>query len=614
MEMEEERKNEIENMINELAEKLDKADKKDGAEDGGSDGGEPEAVRPFHRRGRPRKGDFTGRTSGILSSISTIVISLRKSNFMPPDTKVFGDSVEKLKAYLGVNEIQAVIFASLFTMYFDNTGRPVSYYTLADFYQCNPLIVMQSHGELELLVERGYIEECDPPDDVYSRPFYKIPAYVVDAVVANKTVPPRETQENLTIQTFIHQVEKLGDKRADSGAKIQTLYDSVKSKERAHKNVKTLANVKKLLPDIQDRTLLYDVAAGMINHINTEVDLMVLVNRNTDESAGRQALLSSFMDETHVLFAKELVQFENKASMMDSTVSLTDKAFELILGDEGKFYQKKVGDKQLKSPEKIQEKELFYMPENEAEVGKLTNSLMKDNLSALQQRLAERKLPKGICALFYGEPGTGKTETVYQMARKTGRAVFHVDIGNMRSQWYGETEQKFSKLFSDYRKMCESAEKGSGLFPILLFNEADAIFGKRVEIQSNGGGRVDNTIQNILLEEMERLPGILIATTNLEGNLDAAFERRFLFKVKFAKPNADVKSKIWKSNLGWLTDEQARKLALDFSFAGGEIANIVRKITMDEILTGKVPPFETVLEYCRTEKIQSGKATVGFKS
>ncbi len=555
-------------------------------------------------------------TSGILSSISKIIVALKKIDFMivNDDWAVLDSPVSKLCEYLGTEDkMQAMLFATVFTMYFDSLSRPVPYNSISDFYQCNPLIVIQHKGKMKWLVEKGYLMEADPPDDSSASEYYKVPDYVAKAIIENVPIPKSDDRNQKTIHTFIHQIEKIGDRRIDAGNKVQSLYDGILSKEREYKDIKSLEEVKAVLPDITDRAIFYDIAAGMINHINSEIELMILVNRNTDESTGRQSVIDSFMNESHVLFTRELVQFENKASMMDSTVSLTDKAFELLLGDEGKFYHKKVADKELKSPDKIQEKELFYMPENEGEIKKLYESFTKENLLNLQKRLEEKKLPKGICILFYGAPGTGKTETVYQIAKKTGRPIYHVDIGNMRSQWYGETEQKFSKLFNDYRKMCESAAKNDELLPILLFNEADAIFGKRVENAQNGG-RVDNTIQNILLEEMERLPGILIATTNIEENLDNAFERRFLFKIKLAKPNAEIKAKIWKSNIEWLSDEEAEKLAKDFSFSGGEIANVVRKITMDEILSGKQTPFEQIVEYCRTEKIQSGNAPVGFKS
>ena len=150
----------------------------------------------------------------------------------------------------------------------------------------------------------------------------------------------------------------------------------------------------------------------------------------------------------------------------------------------------------------------------------------------------------------------------------------------------------------------------------MLFNEADAILNKRQENSQSNVGQTENAIQNILLEELEKFDGILIATTNLEGNLDAAYERRFLFKIKFESPTIEVKSKIWQSKLSWIENEFAQKLANNFSFSGGEIDNIVRKVTMNEVLTGNRPDSNEIYGYCQSEKVLSnkkGKVRVGFE-
>lgn len=126
--------------------------------------------------------------------------------------------------------------------------------------------------------------------------------------------------------------------------------------------------------------------------------------------------------------------------------------------------------------------------------------------------------------------------------------------------------------------------------------------------------QTENAIQNIILEEMEKLDGILIATTNLNQNLDAAFERRFLFKVKFEKTTQEAKQKIWQSKMDWLSETEAAKLATEYSFSGGEIENIVRKATMEEVLNGKTPAMEQLIEYCDAEKFTSkaGSKKLGF--
>ena len=137
---------------------------------------------------------------------------------------------------------------------------------------------------------------------------------------------------------------------------------------------------------------------------------------------------------------------------------------------------------------------------------------------------------QGFCCIFYGAPGTGKTETVYKLARQTGRDIMRVDVNKIKSCWVGESEKNIKAAFDRYRNIC----KNSPLAPILLFNEADAILGIRMEGASNAVDKMENSIQNIILQEMESIEGIMIATTNLTTNLDKAFERRFLYKIRLS--------------------------------------------------------------------------------
>ena len=218
-------------------------------------------------------------------------------------------------------------------------------------------------------------------------------------------------------------------------------------------------------------------------------------------------------------------------------------------------------------------------------------------------------MPSGVTAIFYGLPGTGKTESVMQIAKATGRKVMHVDISATKTCWYGESEKLVKRIFTDYAEKC----KNEKLKPILLFNEADAVFGKRHKEVSHSSEQTDNTIQNILLEEMEKLDGIMIATTNLAGNLDEAFERRFLFKVKFEKPTIEAKRSIWKDKMPSLSDEACEKLALQFDFSGGEIDNIVRKFTMQEVLKDVTADYDSVVKLCNSEKLcGKERKKVGF--
>ena len=113
---------------------------------------------------------------------------------------------------------------------------------------------------------------------------------------------------------------------------------------------------------------------------------------------------------------------------------------------------------------------------------------------------------------------------------------------------------------------------------------------------------------------MEDFRGILLATTNLTSNLDEAFERRFLFKIKFSRPSHEAKKSIWKSKLNILSDEDAKRLADEFEFSGGQIENISRKIFLDSVLLGKTNTIEDTIQYCKEEMLlkDNNRKKIGF--
>ncbi|MBR3398517.1 MAG: ATP-binding protein, partial [Prevotella sp.] len=141
--------------------------------------------------------------------------------------------------------------------------------------------------------------------------------------------------------------------------------------------------------------------------------------------------------------------------------------------------------------------------------------------------------------------------------------------------------------------------------PILFFNEADAIINKRSNNTDAAVDKMENACQNIILQAMENLSGIMIATTNLTSNMDSAFERRFLYKICFDKPTENTRTQIWKSMLPFLSYEEARSLAGNYNFSGGQIENIARKQTVDSILYGHHQDISSVKSYCDRETIRN---------
>ena len=144
---------------------------------------------------------------------------------------------------------------------------------------------------------------------------------------------------------------------------------------------------------------------------------------------------------------------------------------------------------------------------------------------------------------------------------------------------------------------------------------ADAIIGKRQVGAERAVEKMENSIQNIILQEIEQLDGILIATTNLAENMDKAFERRFLYKIQFEKPDLNCRTQIWQAMIPPLNDADASYLAGKYDFSGGEIENIARHFTILTILHGQPENMvKSLVEFCENERLEGSrtKRKIGF--
>lgn len=327
-------------------------------------------------------------------------------------------------------------------------------------------------------------------------------------------------------------------------------------------------------------------------------------------------VVNELKDGSHELFKTGLFEFGTDDGLVDSNRwKLTSKAKEDLLGEftprkQNKRSDGKKNDRDLRSCSEIIEKCLFYNPSECHQIARIKAVIATDGFDNIKSRLTESGFRSGITCLLYGAPGTGKTETVLQLARETGRDILHVNIAGLRDKWVGESEKNIKMVFDRYRKLCSGGQN----VPILLFNEADAIFGCRFKNVDSSVEKMDNAIQNIILQEMETFEGILIATTNLTGNLDPAFDRRFLFKVEFEKPCVEAKQNIWHTMLPDLTEDECNTLAFEFDFSGGQIENIARKCKIDYITTGNRPDLPKIQSFCREEHLNRNnrRPHVGF--
>jgi AAA+ superfamily predicted ATPase len=142
----------------------------------------------------------------------------------------------------------------------------------------------------------------------------------------------------------------------------------------------------------------------------------------------------------------------------------------------------------------------------------------------------------GVSVLFSGDPGVGKTMSATVIARQLGLAIYEIDLSRVVSKWLGETEKNLGEVF-------DAAEPGH---VVLLFNEADSLFGKRTTEVKSSNDRYANMETNYLLQRLERFGGLAILTTNLTGAVDPAFRRRFAYDVQFTFPDPEMRAELWR--------------------------------------------------------------------
>jgi len=205
----------------------------------------------------------------------------------------------------------------------------------------------------------------------------------------------------------------------------------------------------------------------------------------------------------------------------------------------------------------------------------------------------------GICCLFDGDPGTGKTLSAEVIAGELGLQLLRIDLSNIVDKYVGETEKHLTRIF----------EKAQPETSILLFDEADALFSKRTEVKSSNDHYANMSI-NVLLQLIEAYEGVSVLTTNLKQSLDPAFERRIMFKIEFPMPEAEERERLWRHLLpeGIPTEEELDFEALgEVEMSGGSIKNAILRAAYGCAHDGRTLHTDALLEAAWREAAASGR-------
>lgn len=346
------------------------------------------------------------------------------------------------------------------------------------------------------------------------------------------------------------------------------------------------------------------------NHlVNFDRDSMSLHKTALDRVLGDWGfshLEHSLMNGNNELIANGLLEPFTEGGMFEDEFRLTDKVRKTILSE----YVPMVVAKRdgMLHPDTITPKQLYYNSNIQKQMDTIEHLLEQENYHAAVDRLEKAGMRRGVAILLSGPAGTGKTEFVLQLARKTGRPIMQVNVSDIKDKFVGESEKRCNAMWAAYNKMV----KESPVEPILFLNEADQILGRRFEKVDHSADQMNNSIQNIMLENMEKTNGIMICTTNLAKNLDSAFERRFLFKVELERPTVEARRAIWMSMVPQITEDQANRVAEKYDLSGGQVENIARKLLISTALSGQTDiSLEQYFEYCDQELTNEKKNPVG---
>ena len=544
----------------------------------------------------------------LLTAIEQIVEKARDSKLSPEFYRKASRYIKYVSDKLDLTKEQSVMLA-LFINRSDDSSIRIS--ELSEDVKCSTIHILRYMNDIDILEKRELIRCCRDLNGYRKSISYRVPFDVIEAMKRDEKYAPRRCT-GLTCQELFGELEDIFDLRKENELTYEAMTQKINNLFEDNKQLQFVQMLNLFDDDDNDDKMLLVLFCHLcVNNSDDNIgfhDLDFLFDDKREWNRQKRRISNG----DHFLFYDKIIEYNNDNGMVDrESFRVTQKFKDEALSEV--VLQTRNRDKNSSDyihSDKIAEKQLFYGESIQNQIDELGGLLDEGHYQEITSRMKKAGFRCGFTCLFYGAPGTGKTETVLQLARQTGRDILQVDVSKIKSCWVGESEKNIKSLFDSYKDKVKKSEKA----PILLFNEADAIINKRQEGAERSVDKMENSIQNIILQEMENLDGIMIATTNLAQNMDKAFERRFLYKIKFEKPTLEARMHIWHEMIPTLSETDIKTLAERYDFSGGQIENIARHYAIKGILYGdKASNIESLMTYCNNERLETKQTRkIGF--
>ena len=544
----------------------------------------------------------TKQKMDLLTAVEHIVDKAKGTGLSPEFYRKAARYIKYVADKMELTREQAVMMA----LFIDNSDdTSITMRDMGRFLECRTTRILKYMSTIDEL-EKKELVRCNRGSHQFS---YRVPIEVLEAFKINEKFEPKECT-GLSCMELFGELEDIFELRNENELTYENMVEKINHLFECNKQLLYVQKVLSYALEDYDKMLLILFSHLFVNNTDDNIrfhDLDFLY-----EKWLWNRVKSHLNRGDHVLMENKMIEYNNSDGFVDrESFRMSDTAKrELFVELNLASLNQKSKRNDVVKCEDITPKTLFYDEKISSQVNELGKLLDAEQYNKIRTRMKDTGFRCAFTCLLYGAPGTGKTETVLQLARKTGRDIMQVNISQIKSCWVGESEKNIKQVFDTYK----AKVKESTITPILLFNEADAIINKRQEGAERAVDKMENSIQNIILQEMETLDGILIATTNLAQNMDKAFERRFLYKIKFEKPTIEARISMWHEMIPSLNEEQCRTLASKYDFSGGQIVNIARHYAIGNILHGEPENVIEVLSaYCDSERLETKENyRVGF--
>lgn len=399
---------------------------------------------------------INAKPKSILESFEYIVELAEDSNLDNDFIEKAATHIRYAARKLKLTSMQTVLLA-IFVDRSEDSRIRIS--EIAKYVGCRTTKILRLADDVDALEARHYLRASRSRKSLS----YRVPGAVLKSLRKNQPYV-YEAEPVPDTQTFFDRFDRLMTEKDDD--------------EQTHESL--IVQTKDMLDEIRDTAFATELRRCGLDSEDTLLFVFMahLFVENNDDNIGFHDIDDIFDDNEipsrvkrelrnreSELFEKGLIENVNEDGMARSDAfKLTDKAKEEFLCE---LNLNRIGksDKGLIRADTLSEKDLTYNPSEFEQIKRLSSILSEERFIEVQNRLRSAGMRPGFCCIFYGAPGTGKTETVYQLARQTGRDIMRVDVDKIKSCWVGESEKNIKILFDRYRNICKNSKPA----PILLF-------------------------------------------------------------------------------------------------------------------------------------------------